>query len=150
MTDIDQKYRTLMILWLILLFSQLLFVGVIYSTAPELFAAGNDGTLLGDDPPIIIGAAMLALMNLVISFILRGKLVRQGITEQKPEYVQTALILGCAFCEAISLIGLVLALAFGYQYFYLWLIAGFIGIFLHFPRRQNLYDAAFNSKKPQQ
>ncbi|HBE83405.1 MAG TPA: hypothetical protein DDW24_11560, partial [Blastocatellia bacterium] len=75
------------------------------------------------------------------SFFFRRKAIEQGIAEQKPEYIQTALIIGCAFCEAISIIGLVLALVFEYQYFYLWLLVGFIGIFLHFPRRKKLVAA---------
>ena len=146
MTDIDQKYRTLGILWLILLFSQLLFVVVIYSAKREVFTADVSQSLLGEDPPIVLGAAFLALTNFAISFIMRKKAIERGIAEQKPEYVQTALILGSAFCEVISIIGLILAIAFGYQYFYLWLIVGFIGIFLHFPRRKHLYDARIRSK----
>ncbi len=145
MTDIDQKYRTLTILWLILLFSQLLFVVVIYSAKGEIFTSDVSQPLLGENPAIVIGAAFLALTNFVISFLMRKKAIERGIAEQKPEYVQTALILGCAFCEAISIIGLVLAIAFDYQYFYLWLIVGFVGIFLHFPRRRHLYDASLKS-----
>lgn len=147
MTEIDQKYRTLAILWLILLFSQLLFVVVIYSAKGEIFSTDLSQPLLGENPPIIIGAAFLALTNFVISFIMRKKAIERGIAEQKPEYVQTALILGSAFCEAISIIGLILAFAFNYQYFYLWLIVGFLGIFLHFPRRKHLYDASLNSSQ---
>jgi F0F1-type ATP synthase membrane subunit c/vacuolar-type H+-ATPase subunit K len=142
MADIDQKYRTLAVLWLILLFSQILFIVVIYSAKSELFTVQSGQPLLGESPPIVIGAAFLAITNFAISFIMRKKAIERGIVEQKPEYVQTALILGSAFCEAISIIGLVLAIAFGYQYFYLWLIVGFVGIFLHFPRRKHLYDAS--------
>lgn len=147
MTDIDQKHRTLAILWLILLFSQLLFVVVIYSAKGEIFSTDLSQPLLGENPPIIIGAAFLALTNFAVSFIMRKKAIERGIAEQKPEYVQTALILGSAFCEAISIIGLILAIAFNYQYFYLWLIVGFLGIFLHFPRRKHLYDASLNSRQ---
>jgi ATP synthase subunit C. len=146
MADIDQKYRTLAILWLILLFSQLLFIVVIYSAKGEIFTADVSQPLLGDNPPIIIGAAFLAVTNFAISFIMRKKAIERGIVEQKPEYVQTALIIGSAFCEAISIIGLLLAFAFNYQYFYLWLIVGFIGIFLHFPRRKHLYDASIRKQ----
>lgn len=142
MADIDQKYRTLAVLWLILLFSQVLFIVVIYSAKSELFTVQSGQPLLGENPPIVIGAAFLALTNFAISFIMRKKAIERGIVEQKPQYVQTALILGAAFCEAISIIGLVLAIAFGYQYFYVWLIVGFVGIFLHFPRRKHLYDAS--------
>lgn len=141
MTEIDHKYRTLRIIWLILLFSQLLFIGVVYSVKAEMFAAEGHESLVTSDSPIVIGAAFLAVMNLVISFVISGKAIERGIAEQNPQYVQTALVIGCAFCEAVSIIGLLLAFVFEYPYFYLWLIAGFIGIFLHFPRRKNLLDA---------
>lgn len=141
MTEIDQKYRTLAILWLILLFSQLLFVVVIYSSKAELFSDRREQSSFGNESTVVFGAAFLAIANLAISFFFRRKAIEQGIAEQKPEYIQTALIIGCAFCEAISIIGLVLALVFEYQHFYLWLLVGFIGIFLHFPRRKNLIAA---------
>lgn len=141
MTEIDQKYRTLAILWLILLFSQLLFVVVIYSSKAELFSDRREQSSFGNESTVVFGAAFLAIANLAISFFFRRKAIEQGIAEQKPEYIQTALIIGCAFCEAISIIGLVLALVFEYQYFYLWMVVGFIGIFLHFPRRKNLVAA---------
>ena len=142
MNELDQKYRTMVILWAILLFSQLLFVVVIYSAKGSEFILDPEQSLLGDLSPIVIAAAMLAFTNLAISFVLRAKMIEQGIGEQKPQYVQTALIIGCAFCEVISIIGLVLALAFNYPYFYLWLILGFIGIFLHFPRFKHLEAAS--------
>lgn len=142
MNELDQKYRTMVILWAILLFSQLLFVVVIYSAKGGEILIDPEQSLLGDLSPIVVAAAMLAFTNLAISFVLRKKMIEQGIGEQKPQYVQTALIIGCAFCEVISIIGLVLALAFNYPYFYLWLIVGFAGIFLHFPRRKHLFDAS--------
>lgn len=142
MTEIDHKYRTLRIIWLILLFSQLLFIGVVYSVKADVFAAEGHESLVATDSPIVIGAAFLAVMNLVISFVISRKAIERGIAEQKPEYVQTALVIGCAFCEAVSIIGLLLAFVFEYPYFYLWLIAGLVGIFFHFPRRQNLLDAS--------
>lgn len=146
MTEIDHKYRTLRIIWLILLFSQLLFVGVVYSVKAEIFAAEGHEPLVTSDSPIVIGAALLAVMNLVVSFVISSKAIERGIAEKKPEFVQTALVIGCAFCEAVSIIGLLLAFVFEYSYFYLWLIAGFIGIFLHFPRRANLLDASSGRK----
>lgn len=142
MTDIDQKYRTLVVLWLILLFSQMLFAVVIYSVRGQLFRPDLSQPFLGDTPAIVIGAAILAFTNLAISFVVRKLAIERGIAEQRPSYVQTALLLGCAFCEAVSIIGLVLALGFDYPYFFLWLIAGFAGIFLHFPRRKHLLDAS--------
>ncbi len=143
-TEIDQKYRTLVTLWFILLFSQLLFVVVIFSVKGRELVLDADESQLGDLSPIVIGAAMLAVTNFAASFIIRKYAIERGIAEQKPEYVQTALILGSVFCEAISIIGLILAFAFNYRHFYYWLIIGFIGIFLHFPRRKHLEEASGN------
>lgn len=142
MTEIDQKYRTLVTLWFILLFSQLLFVVVIFSVKGREVLLDPENSQLGDLSPIVIGAAILAVTNFAVSFIIRKNAIERGIAEKKPEYVQTALILGSVFCEAISIIGLILAFAFDYPYFYYWLIIGFIGIFLHFPRRKHLEEAS--------
>jgi hypothetical protein len=57
--------------------------------------------------------------------------------------VQTGLIIAVALCEASSLFGLTLAFAFDYQYFFLWIILGILGIALHFPRRSELHAASY-------
>ena len=140
-TDIDQLYRTLAIIWLVLLFSQFALFGVAWSIGRAAAAANIEHGFLSSMPLIIIGAAVLALTNLVISIVIRRRSIEQSVAEQNVKYVQTGLIIGCALCESISLIGMVLLLAFAYPYFYYWFALGIIGIFLHFPRRQNLIDA---------
>ena len=139
--DIDQLYRTLAIIWLVLLFSQFALFGVAWSIGRAAAAANIEHGFLSSMPLIIIGAAVLALTNLVISIVIRRRSIEQSVAEQNVKYVQTGLIIGCALCESISLIGMVLLLAFAYPYFYYWFALGIIGIFLHFPRRQNLIDA---------
>jgi len=141
-TDIDQLYRTLAIIWLVLLFSQFALFGVAWSIGRAAAAANIEHGFLSSMPLIIIGAAVLALTNLVISIVIRRRSIEQSVAEQNVKYVQTGLIIGCALCESISLIGMVLLLAFAYPYFYYWFALGIIGIFLHFPRRQNLIDAS--------
>ena len=140
-TDIDQLYRTLVIIWLVLLFSQFALFGVAWSIGRAAAEANLEHGFLSSMPLIIIGAAVLALTNLVISIVIRRRSIEQSVAEQNVKYVQTGLIIGCALCESISLIGMVLLLAFAYPYFYYWFALGIIGIFLHFPRRQNLIDA---------
>jgi hypothetical protein len=46
-------------------------------------------------------------------------------------------------CEAISLLGVALAFAFSYQYFFLWFALGILGTILHFPKRDNLVAASY-------
>ena len=52
----------------------------------------------------------------------------RAIVEKKPQLVQTGIIIGCAFCEAISIFGMVLAFLFAYQYFFVWFGLGILGI----------------------
>lgn len=139
--DIDQLFRTMTIIWLVLLLSQFALFGVAYSMiGPEAIANASAGPL-GTNPPIVIGAVALAFTNLALSFFMKRRCLEQAVAEQNVRLVQTGLVIGCALCESISIIGMVLILAFAYPYFYFWFALGIIGIFLHFPRRQHLLDA---------
>lgn len=139
--DIDQLFRTMTIIWLVLLMSQFALFGVAYSMiGPEAVANAAAGPF-GTNPPVVIGAIVLAFTNLVVSFFIKRRCLEQSVTEQNVRLVQTGLVIGCALCESISLIGMVLIVVFAYPYFYFWFALGIIGIFLHFPRRQHLLDA---------
>lgn len=56
---------------------------------------------------------------------------------------QTGLVLACALSEVCSLLGVVLAFVFDYQYFFLWIGLGVIGILFHFPRKDALHAASY-------
>jgi F0F1-type ATP synthase membrane subunit c/vacuolar-type H+-ATPase subunit K len=139
--NVDQLSRTMAIIWFVLLMSQFALVGVAFSLIPQEAVPNAQYGFLSQNPPIIIGALTLAVSNLVISFFMRQRAQEQAVAEQNVKYVQTGLVLACAFCESISLIGMVLAIAFAYPFFYLWSALGIFGIFLHFPRRKHLLDA---------
>jgi len=141
--DIDQLFRTMAIIWFVLLMSQFALVGVAYSIAGDALQKNVEQGFLGAYPPVVLCAIMLAVSNLVISFFMRRRANEQAVADQNVKYVQTGLVIACAFCESISIIGMVLAIAFAYPYFYLWFAVGILGIFLHFPRRQHLLDASF-------
>ena len=136
--DIDQLYRTMMIIWLVLLFSQLALFGLAWSIGRQAAEANLEHGFLGPMPLIVIGALVLALTNLAISIVIRRRSIEQSVVEQNVRHVQTGLIIGCALCESISLIGMVLLFAFAYPYFYLWFALGILGIFFHYPRRNDL------------
>lgn len=136
----------LTIIWLALLVSQTMLLVVIFFAKPEVFRFDLSKSPLGENPMMTIMFAFLAISNLVLSFVFSGKYLNQAIAEQKPALVQTAMILGCALCEAVSLFGVVLAFAFSYQYFFLWFALGIIGTILHFPKRDNLIAASYKNK----
>ena len=139
----EQSYKTLLIIWVALLISQLMFVVLIWFTKPELFKFDFSQPLLGDNALIVGLFAMLSISDIAIGLVLRKKTLERSVAEQSIPLVQTAMIIGCALSEAISLFGVMLAFAFNYQYFFLFSILGVIGILLHFPRREELHAASY-------
>jgi hypothetical protein len=141
--NVEQSYRTLLVIWFALLNSQLLLLVVLYFARPEIFRFDFSKSLLGENSLMVIVLAVLAVSIFLLSFVLRKRFINQAINEQKVELVQTAVIIGCYLCEAISLFGFVLVFALNYQYFFLWFALGILGIILHFPRRDNLIGANY-------
>lgn len=139
----EQSYKTLIIIWIGLLISQLMFVVLIWFTKPELFKFDFSQPILGDNALIVGLFAVLSVSDIVIGLIIRKKTLERSVAEQSIPLVQTAMIIGCALSEAISLFGVMLAFAFNYQYFFLFSILSVIGILLHFPRRNDVHSASY-------
>ena len=142
-SNTEQNYKTLALIWFALLASQVMFLVVIFFAKPEVFRFDFSKPLFGENAVIIIAFAVLAITNFALSFIMKRRSFQQAVEKQQIAYVQTGLILACAFCEAISLLGMVLAFAFSYQYFFLWFALGILGIILHFPRRDDVVAASY-------
>ncbi|HMJ08449.1 MAG TPA: hypothetical protein VK468_05555 [Pyrinomonadaceae bacterium] len=137
------EYQTLVVIWGGLLISQLMFVGLIYFLKPELFSFDASRPPMGSQPLITVVFAVAAIFVFILSFVLRNQYIRRAVGDHDPGCVQTGLTLGCALSEMCSILGVILAIAFGYQYFILWIALGFLGILLHFPRKGNLDAASF-------
>lgn len=140
---IEVKYQTLVVIWAALLMSQALFLILVYVVRPELLSIDRAEPPFGDQPLIIAVFALAALVLLGLSFIFRRQYIARSVIDRDASCVQTGLVLGCALCEGVSLLGVVLAFAFEYQYFFLWVAAGLFGILLHFPRKGNLDAVSF-------
>ena len=143
--NVEQMYRTLAILWFTLFISQVLFLVVIFLTKPELFRFDFSKSLLDKNAIIIIIFALAAILNIAISFFLKKKYLNQAVADRNIHFVQTALIVGCALCESVSLFGMMLAFVADYQYFFLWFILGTGATIFHFPRRDNLIAAGYKN-----
>ena len=144
-TDPEQAYKVFMTVWMALLVSQFLLAGVAFLARPELLRFDLTQPLLGENAVVIGVLALVSISVLAASFVLRGNFTSQGIDQQKVELVQTGLIVGCSLCEAVSLIGVFLAVAFTYQYFFLFSLLGIVGTVLHFPKRDDVHSATFRS-----
>jgi hypothetical protein len=139
----EAAYRTLLIIWIALLASQFMFLVVIFFAKPEVLRFDLSKPIFGENAVLVIAFAFLAITNFALSFIMKKRSFEQAVEKQHIAYVQTGLILACAFCEAISLLGMVLAFAFSYQYFFAWFALGICGFLLHFPRRDDVIAASY-------
>jgi F0F1-type ATP synthase membrane subunit c/vacuolar-type H+-ATPase subunit K len=141
--NVEKQYQTLAVIWFALLVSQLMFLVLLFFVKREIYSFDFSRPPLSENAPVIIAFAVLGISAVLISFVLRKIFLARAINGQKPAMAQTALVVGCALCEATTLFGLVLAFAFNYQYFFLWFALGIVGIILHFPRRENLIAASY-------
>lgn len=138
---VEEHFRTLCIVWAVLLLSQFMFVFVLSQAKADVFKFDPAAPVLGTSPAIVIGLALLAIVNLIVSHVIKRRCFLEAIERKSTQLVQTGIIIACAFCEAISIFGMVLAFAFSYQYFFVWFLLGILGIFSHIPRRKDLYAA---------
>jgi len=140
------EYQTLVIIWFLLLISQVLFLVAVYLLRPALFPFDTSRSFLGDNPYVTIAFAALAFIFFILSFVLGRQHMRRAVQDQDAGCVQTGLVLGCALSEVASIFGMILAILFEHPYFYLWIVLGTLGILLHFPRKGNLDAAMFKAK----
>lgn len=134
-SEVRQFHLILLLIWTVLFISQFLFFAAIYFNRPELFEMDTDPSLLGESPVLVVIFAFLALIDLGIAGFVRRKGISEAIANKDPKTLQTSLVIGCALCEAISILGMFLAFGFNYPYFYLFFILGAVGIIKQFPRR---------------
>ncbi len=142
----EQAYQTFLIIWFALFVSQLLFLFLVFFIKPELFVFDFTKPLL-DEHELVGFLIATSITVLLVSLAFKKKYLRQSVQRQNVGLVQTAMIVGCALSEAISLFGLLLAFAYDYQYFFLFSATGIAATVLHFPRRRYVLDASTRSLK---
>jgi hypothetical protein len=142
-SNVEHQYRITKIIWVVFLVSQFSILLALFLAKKELFSFEFAQPLLSEEPVVPIIFGFLALLNLALSFFLKSQAVKKAIEEQNPKLIQTATVMGLAFCESVSIMGLILAFAFNYQYFFLWFALGILGIILNFPRRETLMAASY-------
>lgn len=100
----------------------------------------------GDAPSRLLVAAITAagVVPVVISFVVKRKLLQRSVEKQDIGLVQQGLIIACALCEASALLGLVTHFVIGNREYYLLFLVAAAGIALHFPRREQLLAASPN------
>jgi F0F1-type ATP synthase membrane subunit c/vacuolar-type H+-ATPase subunit K len=136
--NVDARYRTMLIIW----FAILMSVGMIFFVTPIIQPPPDEQ---GDKTLLWIFAA-LSVLPFLLSFVLKGRLLAQAVKGQRPELVQSAMILALALCEAVSLFGMMAYLTTGTRYYYIFFIISVVGILLHMPRRNQLLAASYSGQ----
>jgi len=139
--NLDKQYQTLVVLWFALLLSVGMYFLFLTFAAPRIQnEPANRSSLL------IVALNALGAFLVIVSFVVKQKLLRRSVEKQDVSLVQKALVIACAMCEVSALLGFVEGLVIGNrEYYWLFLFAAG-GIALHFPRRSQLESA--NYKKP--
>ncbi|HEV7643561.1 MAG TPA: hypothetical protein VGO50_06395 [Pyrinomonadaceae bacterium] len=140
---IIETQQKMVVIWGALMSSQFIFLMVLYFIKKELFHFDFSQPLAGSNPMLVGIAGVLSLTTFGLSFAMKGRLVKQAEAEQNVALVQTGHVVAYALCESISLLGFMLAMLIGYQYFFLWFAGGIFGILLHFPRQKYIARAVY-------
>lgn len=138
--DFNKRYQALLVLWFGLFMSVVMYF-VFSLVVPLTNDPGNP-----PNPTLIITLMVLGFLLVLLSFVVKSKLLERSVQKQDPAYVQKALVIACAMCEVSALLGLMERFLIGYRYYYFLFLFSAIGIALHFPRRTQLQNAGFRNQ----
>ena len=130
--DIDARYRTLLILWLAICISVLMFLAL--TRLAPVGAAEN--------PMLTLALNSIGLLPVGLSFLLKQKALAKSVATQRLDLVQSAYVLSFALCESSALLGLLDHFMTGSSYYYFAFVIAGIGLLFHFPQKQNLVNAS--------
>lgn len=135
-TNIDERYRIMLVLWFGMLSAVGLYFVVAQFTKPPEVDSSQNNTL--SIILLVVGVFMVA-----ISFAVKRRFLAQSVERQEPALAQTGLIVALALCEASAILGLVDLMATGHPHYFVVMIVGALGILAHFPRRDHLLAATY-------
>lgn len=135
--NIEQRMRTVRILWLALLFN----IGLFYFLTRVADRSQNL------EPNNTVSLALLAvgLSTALLSFLVKSKIINRAIERRQVQQVQQGYIVAWAMSELPALLGLVDFFVTSDPYFYVLFIIAAAANLLHFPRREHFENASFKS-----
>jgi hypothetical protein len=130
---IDMRYRTMLIVWIAIVWTMPLYLFLIVSTPVP--AQPGKRTLMW-----ILNC--VSVLPVGVSFFVKDKLLARAFETRNPMLVQQAYVVALAICESAVLLGVLNHFLTGLSFYYLGMIVGAIGILLHFPRKTHLLAAS--------
>jgi hypothetical protein len=138
--NLDARYRTMLILWLALMMSVVMYFVTTQVVNPSTDLPYADGLLSWL-------FACVGIFSAVVSFVVRSHFLNRAVEKQDMSLVQTALVIGCAFCEVPALLGMVERFMFSGRNYIFLLAISFVSMALHFPRRASLLAASYKDPR---
>jgi len=129
---INDRYRTMLILWFAMAMSLVLWLVLIHfinTTNPVNLKLGFLLVCLG-------------LVPMSSSFLVKQVLLGRAIERQDAMVVQQAYVTAWALCEAAALLGLLAHFVAASPHYYVGFAVGGVGIVLHFPQKKHLLAAS--------
>jgi hypothetical protein len=141
--DLKQRYQSMLTLWFALLASVGMYFVLLTLVRPQL---ANESGTPGSSLLIVVFTAV-AMVLVLVSFVVKAKLLAQSVERHDVLLVQKAMVIACAMCEISAILGVVARFAFNTGRESVWLLLlGAAGIALHFPRRSQLEAASFKGE----
>ena len=137
--NIDLRMRTLRTLWLALMLS------VVFYYVFTLFKGPSEE--LTPNKTLSIAFVGVGLLTILISFLIKSKLISRAIDQQQVPMVQQAYIVAWAMAEVPALLGMLDYFLTGNPYYYLLMIIAIAGKLLHYPRREHVESAGFKGSR---
>jgi hypothetical protein len=126
---IESRYRVFLILWVAMLVSILLLLGLALATT--IASAAPNSTLS-------FGVLGTAFAMVVLSFLIKQRTVQRAIEKHDVASLQSGYIVSYALCEAAALFGLFDHFVTGSKYSYFSFALAVAGMLLHFPKKDHL------------
>ena len=132
-TNLDARYRTLLILWFALSMSVLMYLIFVQLTTVEV------------NPNLKLSLALntLGLVPVALSFLIKQKMLDRSVEEQRLDLVQFGYVISLALSEVPALLGLMDHFLTGSKYYIVGFSVAGLGMLLHFPLKKNLIAASY-------
>jgi len=140
-TNVQARYPRMVILW----FGQLMSIGALLLFS--LFV----GPEPGDQPDtslnsiLIIALTALGTFLVIVSFVVKRKLLERSVEKQDIELVQRAFVMAVAMCEMSAMLGVIERFVINDRYYYLLFLIAAAGTAFHFPRPEHLAAATYKA-----
>lgn len=130
---VDGALRVSSVIWVAMLITQGLFVGLIFIQGTKVTEPG--------EPTIPYALFGVGIMLAIASYVVKAKLFAQAAAKREIIGIQTGLVVALAMCEAAGILGLMTFFVFGFKYYLAFFAVSVVAMLGHFPRRSQ-YEAA--------